>query len=118
VIAAPGESNSGAHRTTQPLSVSRRQRFSRYAHPRVTGIRVTVTRKSHNLDARLLSRARKALGARTETDTIHEALRAVLIGERLLRDIDTLRGKDGRAGRRLFRPEFVRAMRAESRRRT
>ena len=78
---------------------------------------MSIARKSHNLDARLLARAKKALGVRTETDAIHEALRAVLVGDEFMRDLDALRGKDGRGARGLFRPEFVRAMRAESRRR-
>jgi hypothetical protein len=62
-----------------------------------------------------LARAKKTLGARTETEAIHEALRSVLLGEELLENLDAFRGRDGRAGRRLFRPEFLRAMRAERR---
>jgi len=53
----------------------------------LTGIRVpTIKRKSHNLDAALLRRAKLALGVRTETEAIHEALRAILVGEQLVRD--------------------------------
>ena len=38
-----------------------------------------IKRKSHNLDARLLRRAQRTLGTATETETIHQALRAVLV---------------------------------------
>ena len=72
---------------------------------------MTVRRKSHNLDESLLKRARRVLGAKTETATIHEALRAVLVGEDAVRDLRAVRGKVH------FRPEFARAMRAEIRRR-
>lgn len=81
------------------------------------GIRVSAVRKTHNLDARLLARAKKVLGVRTETDAIHEALRAVLLGDEFMRDLAAVRGKGGRGARALFRPEFVRAMRGERRRR-
>src|SRR5262245_11130278 len=42
---------------------------------------MSVKRKRHNLDESLLRRAKKVLGAATGTDAIHEALRAVPIGE-------------------------------------
>ena len=58
----------------------------------------------------LLRRARKALGATTETDTIHQALRAVLLGEQAIADLLAVRG------RVRFRPTFEKEMRAESRR--
>jgi Arc/MetJ family transcription regulator len=71
---------------------------------------VSVKRKSHNLDETLLRRAQRVLGASTETDAIHGALRAVLVGEAMVADLEAARGKD------VFRPEFVRQMRAERRR--
>lgn len=71
---------------------------------------MNVKRKSHNLDETLLRRAQRVLGASTETDTIHGALRAVLVGEEMVADLEAARGKD------VFRPEFVRQMRAERRR--
>ncbi len=71
---------------------------------------MTVKRKSHNLDEALLRRAKRVLGAATETDTIHSALRAVLVGEAMVADLEAAQGKD------VFRPEFVREMRAERRR--
>ena len=69
-----------------------------------------IKRKSHNLDEDLLRRARRELGARTETDAIHRALEAVLVGERIVADLRT-----AARGRVAFRPEFVRAMRRERR---
>jgi Arc/MetJ family transcription regulator len=74
---------------------------------------VTIVRKSHNLDARLLARAKKVLGVGTETEAIHEALESVLVGEEVMRDLDAVRGKNGRGARGIFRPDFVRKMRAE-----
>lgn len=71
---------------------------------------MAVKRKSHNLDEALLHRAKRLLGAATETDAIHEALRAVLVGEDMIADLEAAAGKD------IFRPEFVRQMRAERRR--
>jgi Arc/MetJ family transcription regulator len=68
-----------------------------------------IKRKSHNLDESLLRRARKVLGTDTETETIHEALRGVLLGEQLLTDLRAASGAS------LFRPTFVRAMRCEVR---
>ena len=68
-----------------------------------------IKRKSHNLDEDLLRRARRELGANTETDAIHRALEAVLIGERIVADLRASRGRVA------FRPEFVRAMRRERR---
>ena len=70
---------------------------------------MSVKRKSHNLDEALLRRAKRVLGTITETDTIHGALRAVLVGEAIVADLEAARGK------RVFRPEFVREMRAERR---
>jgi Arc/MetJ family transcription regulator len=72
---------------------------------------MAVRRKSHNLDESLLKRAKRVLGAKTETATIHDALRAVLVGEDAVHDLRTVRGKVQ------FRPEFAREMRAELRRR-
>jgi Arc/MetJ family transcription regulator len=71
---------------------------------------MSVKRKSHNLDETLLRRAKRVLGAATETDAIHDALRAVLVGEDMIADLEAARGKD------VFRPEFVRQMRSERRR--
>lgn len=68
---------------------------------------MAVRRKSHNLDETLLRRAKRALGVKTETDAIHGALRAVLIGEQALADLVAIRG------RRMFRTDFVRAMHSE-----
>lgn len=70
-----------------------------------------VKRKSHNLDESLLRRAKRVLGAATETDAIHDALRAVLIGEEIIADLEAARGKN------LFRREFAQQMRAEQSRR-
>lgn len=72
---------------------------------------MTVRRKSHNLDESLLRRARRVLGAKTETATIHEALRAVLVGDEAAADLEAVRGKVR------FRSEFSRKMRAELRQR-
>jgi Arc/MetJ family transcription regulator len=66
-----------------------------------------IKRKSHNLDARLLRRAQRVLGTPTETETIHEALRAVVLGEQLLAALDSM------SGRVKFRPQFVKQMRRE-----
>jgi Arc/MetJ family transcription regulator len=68
---------------------------------------MTIKRKSHNLDEQLLRRAVRALGVGTETQAIHEALRAVLIGEDLVKDLEAARGG------RVFRRDFIREMRAE-----
>jgi Arc/MetJ family transcription regulator len=70
---------------------------------------MAIKRKSHNLDAQLLARARRALGARTETDTIHQALRAVLVGDDVVRDLEAARSR--RSGRDLFHVDFLRAQR-------
>ena len=69
-----------------------------------------IKRKSHNLDEELLRRAVRVLGVPTETEAIHEALRAVLIGEDLVRDLAAAQGKD------VFRRAFVREMRSERQR--
>lgn len=82
----------------------------RYACERDIGIQMSVKRKSHNLDEALLRRAKRVLGAATETEAIHGALRAVLVGEEMVADLEAARGED------VFRPEFVRQMRAERRR--
>jgi Arc/MetJ family transcription regulator len=68
-----------------------------------------IKRKSHNLDEDLLRRARRSLGTATETDTIHRALEAVLVGERFLADLQAVRGRVS------FRPGFIREMRRERR---
>ncbi|AUX47733.1 uncharacterized protein SOCE26_092570 [Sorangium cellulosum] len=68
-----------------------------------------VKRKSHNLDEALLHHVKRVLGAATETEAIHEALRAVLVGEGMVADLEAARGED------VFRAEFVRQMRAERR---
>ncbi len=70
-----------------------------------------IKRKSHNLDARLLRRAQRALGTPTETATIHEALRAVLLGEDLVAALQSA------SGHVQFRPEFVKQMGRERGRR-
>ena len=67
-------------------------------------------RKSHNLDERLLRRAQRSLGTPTETETIHEALRAVLLGKRLMADLEAV------SGRVTFRPQFEKRMRREGHR--
>lgn len=64
-------------------------------------------RKSHNLDERLLRRAQRALGTPTETETIHQALRAVVIGEQLVAALESA------SGRVEFRPQFIAQMRRE-----
>ncbi len=69
-----------------------------------------VKRKSHNLDERLLRSAQRTLGTTTETETIHEALRAVLLGKRLMDDLEAV------SGHVAFRPEFAKQMRREGRR--
>jgi Arc/MetJ family transcription regulator len=72
---------------------------------------MTVKRKSHNLDARLLRRAQRTLGTATETETIHRALRAVLVGQELVAALES------ESGRIEFRPEFIKQMRRERGRR-
>jgi Arc/MetJ family transcription regulator len=69
-----------------------------------------IKRKSHNLVERLLRRAQRTLGTPTETETIHEALRAVLLGKRLIADLEVV------SGRVSFRPHFEKQMRREGRR--
>ncbi len=69
-----------------------------------------IKRKSHNLDAHLLRRAQRVLGAATETDTIHQALHAVLVGEELVAALESVSGQVE------FRPEFLKRMRSERRR--
>lgn len=75
------------------------------------GHTMAIKRKSHNLDERLLRRAKRALGTDTETDTIHAALRAVLVGEAAMKDLESLHG------RVRFHKRFERQMRRELRRR-
>jgi hypothetical protein len=82
-----------------------------YACSSDRGIRVTVRRKSHNLDETLLRQARRVLGSKTETATIHDALRAVLVGDAAAADLEAARGKVR------FRSEFARKMRGELRQR-
>ena len=69
---------------------------------------MAVRRKSHNLDETLLRKAKRALGAKTETDAIHGALKAVLLGQEALADLEAV------SGRRIFRTDFVRSRRRES----
>ncbi len=76
---------------------------------------MSVKRKSHNLDEVLLERARRALGAATETDTIHEALRAVVLADEVMTDLHAARGTGRKGGAGLFRNAFVRQMKAERR---
>jgi len=76
---------------------------------------VSVKRKSHNLDEALLRRAGRVLGADTETETIHRALSAVLIADEVMADLEAARPRSSTAGRKLFRPEFVRRMDVERR---
>jgi Arc/MetJ family transcription regulator len=71
---------------------------------------MTVKRKSHNLDSALLNRAKRVLGARTETEAIHEALRSVVIGEEAMSALLAVRG------RRIFRKDFEEEMGRELRR--
>lgn len=68
---------------------------------------MAIKRKSHNLDEQLLRRAQRVIGAATETAAIHAALRAVLVGERMVADLDAVRG------RVRFRRAFVRELRRE-----
>jgi Arc/MetJ family transcription regulator len=72
---------------------------------------MSVKRKSHNLDAQLLRRAQRTLGTATETDTIHQALRAVLVGQELVAALEA------ESGRVEFRPAFIKQMRREHGRR-
>jgi Arc/MetJ family transcription regulator len=72
---------------------------------------MSIKRKSHNLDESLLNRARKVLGVDTETDAIHAALRAVLVGEEAMVALRSARG------RKIFRKEFERDMSKELRQR-
>src|SRR5262245_18461010 len=80
----------------------------RYAQNHDTCIRV-IKRKSHNLDEALLKPAKRVLGVSTDTDAIHEALRAVLIGELTIADLRAA------TGRGTFRADFVRQMKRELR---
>jgi Arc/MetJ family transcription regulator len=73
-------------------------------------INLQIKRKSHNLDAHLLRRAQRALGTPTETETIHQALRAVLLGEHVVAALEST------SGRVRFRGEFIKQMRRERRR--
>ncbi len=114
---APRRGSWAGPRRSVHLGVGSRRRPRRrsgrgwtYAATTGKGIRMSVKRKSHNLDEALLRRAKRVLGASTETEAIHGALRAVLIGDEIVRDLEAARGKD------IFRPEFVRQMRAERRR--
>ncbi|HEY6558352.1 MAG TPA: hypothetical protein VI072_13805 [Polyangiaceae bacterium] len=70
---------------------------------------MTIKRKSHNLDSALLERAKRILGAQTETDAIHEALRSVVIGDEAMSALLAVRG------RKIFRKEFEEEMRGEVR---
>jgi Arc/MetJ family transcription regulator len=70
---------------------------------------MSVKRKSHNLDESLLSRAKRVLGVATETDAIHAALRAVLLGEEAVAALRSARGRP------IFRKAFERDMRSEIR---
>jgi len=72
---------------------------------------MAIRRKSHNLEEGLLRQAKRALGVETETEAIHQALRAVLIGREAISDLETVRGRVP------FRRAFVRQMRVERRRR-
>jgi Arc/MetJ family transcription regulator len=69
---------------------------------------MSVKRRSHNLDERLLHRAQRVLGTSTETETIHQALRAVVRGDELIAALESV------AGRVQFRTDFVRAVGGES----
>jgi hypothetical protein len=69
---------------------------------------MAIRRKSHNLDETLLRRAKRVLGVKTETDAIHGALKAVLVGEAALADLESV------SGRRVFRSDFVRPLRRGS----
>jgi Arc/MetJ family transcription regulator len=70
---------------------------------------MAIKRKSHNLDADLLQRAQQTLGVATQTEAIHEALRAVLVGEHVTADLAAT------GGRVAFRRQFVRQMQRERR---
>ena len=49
-------------------------------------------RKNYWLDSELLSRARELLGTKSETDTVSEALKRVIEGEELVRQLSKGRG--------------------------
>ena len=82
-----------------------------YAYSVDRGTTVSIKWKSHYLDAALLRRAQRALGTPTETETIHQALRAVVLGEQLVEALESM------TGRIEFRPGFVKEMHRERRRR-
>jgi hypothetical protein len=52
-----------------------------------------LTRKNFRLPQSKIDRARKILGAATETETIEQALDLVAFGERLAAGVDRMRGK-------------------------
>ena len=70
---------------------------------------MAIKRKSHNLNEALLRRAQRSLGTATETDTIHRAREAAVLGEELLADLRASRGSG------VFRSTVVREMRRERR---
>jgi len=80
-----------------------------YASRGAIGIRVAIKRKSHQFDEQLLRRAQRTLGTSTETDTIHAALRAVLVAEEVVADLAAARGE------RVFRASFIHQMERERR---
>jgi hypothetical protein len=51
------------------------------------------TRKNFRLHQSKIDRARKILGASTETETIEQALNLVAFGERLVTGVDRMRGR-------------------------
>jgi Arc/MetJ family transcription regulator len=65
----------------------RKGQSGRRAH---AGRRHRVVKKTLNIDQALLDRARRALGARTETDTVARALEAVVRREQQIRGLDAL----------------------------
>ena len=80
------------HRRTKALTVSE-VAVSR-SHP-------SGTKKTLRLDQELLDRARRALGVRTETDTVTQALEAVVRREAQIQGLRRL------ARRKRFHPERI-----------
>jgi hypothetical protein len=52
-----------------------------------------ISRKNYRLHQSKIDRAKKILGAATETETIEQALDLVVFGEKLLSGVDGMRGK-------------------------
>ncbi|MGH7645876.1 MAG: hypothetical protein ACREMR_09855 [Gemmatimonadales bacterium] len=59
------------------------------------GTRPSIRRKNLRLDQRKLTAARRALGARTETETIERALDLVLFRREVLAGLERFAGRGG-----------------------